>query len=366
MENALANADFVLAPKFVSVSFDLAPVVNIINSLSSLLKTERFTGLGEWITQTTASLSPEMKHQHRLVFEGFKFLFHEIHVAQQDWPDFPSFIDHLAAQDPVKLRDQALEKRCCCPPENSAEAQITPAQALGDLKTFIRLVASFEPDEEPDEPFLAEVHALLNDPPAMHKLVISHLRLMWHDVMRPEWERVLPLLKQTISAFQQMDFSHVTIQEALRIVTGREMPAPWEDKLTGVDRITFIPTAHIGPYIALIDDDHDISLLFGAHLPRQVASSTLSRSELLVRLNALADDTRLRILELLTQEDEVCAQDLITRLDLSQSSVSRHLSTLVSTSFVNERRRDVAKCYSLNPRRVEDTLHALTNFFKNK
>ena len=57
-------------------------------------------------------------------------------------------------------------------------------------------------------------------------------------------------------------------------------------------------------------------------------STALSRSELLVRLNALADETRLKIIELLTQNEEMCAQDFITMLDLSQSSASRHLRQL--------------------------------------
>jgi DNA-binding transcriptional ArsR family regulator len=105
-------------------------------------------------------------------------------------------------------------------------------------------------------------------------------------------------------------------------------------------------------------------LLFGARLPRgsQVVSSALTRAELLVRLNALADDARLRILELLTRHDELCAQDIIEHLNLSQSSVSRHLSQLNATGYIRERRKDVAKCYSLNTDRVVDTLRALTTF----
>ena len=80
---------------------------------------------------------------------------------------------------------------------------------------------------------------------------------------------------------------------------------------------------------------------------------------MLVRLNALADDTRLSILEMLVAEEELCAQDFINRLDLSQSSASRHLRQLTASGFLNERRRDVAKCYSLNSERIEDTMKAL-------
>jgi DNA-binding transcriptional ArsR family regulator len=107
--------------------------------------------------------------------------------------------------------------------------------------------------------------------------------------------------------------------------------------------------------------------MFGARLPAgaRVQSPALSRSELLVRLNALADDTRLEILELMTKHEELCAQDIITLLNLSQSSASRHLRQLSATGYLIERRRDVAKCYSLNLDRVEDTLQALRRFMKS-
>ena len=131
------------------------------------------------------------------------------------------------------------------------------------------------------------------------------------------------------------------------------------------------PSAHIGPYVSYFqsDDDEDvIQIIFGARLPEgaQVESPALSRSELLVRLNALADDTRLRMLELLTQQGELCAQDFITMLDLSQSSASRHLRQLTATGYVTERRREVAKCYSLNGKRLDDILQAMKLFLHRK
>jgi ArsR family transcriptional regulator len=91
-------------------------------------------------------------------------------------------------------------------------------------------------------------------------------------------------------------------------------------------------------------------------------SSALSRSDLLVRLSALTDDTRLRMLALLSQHDELCAQDIMVQLDLSQSAASRHLRQLSATGYITERRRDAAKCYSLNRERVDDTFRALDQF----
>ncbi len=91
-------------------------------------------------------------------------------------------------------------------------------------------------------------------------------------------------------------------------------------------------------------------------------SPDLSRSELLTRLNALADDTRLHILQALKDEGEQCSKHIMQQLELSQSATSRHLKQLSATGYLNERRKNGAKCYRLNMDRVEDTLEALSQF----
>jgi DNA-binding transcriptional ArsR family regulator len=154
------------------------------------------------------------------------------------------------------------------------------------------------------------------------------------------------------------------------VVTGRDLSGHWEEDLRNIRELVFIPSAHIGPYVRLVSRKEESIgyLIFGARLPEgtRVQSAALTRSELLVRFNALADDTRLQIIELLTEHDELCAQDIINLLDLSQSSASRHLRQLTATGYLTERRREVAKCYSLNIDRVEDTLQALRRFLKTK
>ncbi len=61
---------------------------------------------------------------------------------------------------------------------------------------------------------------------------------------------------------------------------------------------------------------------------------------------ALSDETRLRILALLTQ-GELCVADLMAVLQLPQSTVSRHLATLRTAGLVRDRRSKVYVHYSL-------------------
>jgi DNA-binding transcriptional ArsR family regulator len=109
-------------------------------------------------------------------------------------------------------------------------------------------------------------------------------------------------------------------------------------------------------------------LLFGARQPQGAVnlSPELSRSELLVRVTALADDTRLRILHFIAQNGEQRSPDVIRHLNLSQSAASRHLQQLSATGYLVERWREGSKWYSLNPDRIDDTFRALSRFLQTK
>ena len=63
---------------------------------------------------------------------------------------------------------------------------------------------------------------------------------------------------------------------------------------------------------------------------------------------ALADETRLRILNLL-YERELCVCDVMAVLDISQSKASRHLITLKRVGLANDRREAQWMHYSLVP-----------------
>lgn len=60
--------------------------------------------------------------------------------------------------------------------------------------------------------------------------------------------------------------------------------------------------------------------------------------ELAATLRALADDTRLQMLALLTKRGELCVCDFERALAVSQSSASRHLRHLLNARLVQSRR----------------------------
>jgi ArsR family transcriptional regulator len=62
---------------------------------------------------------------------------------------------------------------------------------------------------------------------------------------------------------------------------------------------------------------------------------------------SLDDETRLRILALLIEEDELCVCDLVAVLQLPQSTVSRQLSLLKNAGWLKDRREGVWILYSI-------------------
>ncbi|GIL14159.1 MAG: hypothetical protein BroJett038_28790 [Chloroflexota bacterium] len=365
----MADRDFILAPQTstITVSIALEPVYNALNSLMLVASPESRSGFGEWVLQTAAALPPDLARRHWLVFEAF---FAAIE-PEQNWPSFADYVDHLAMQEAVVLRDRAVSWICKKELEgiNVPDIETILRDKSAFLNTIEAIYARKNTEKDPMYDFeankqrYAEAHDLLQDPPALKALIINHLRTMWNNWFAPEWAHVLPMLQESVDAFRQLDYSRMTALEAVRTVTGRDFTGIWEE---WGEHLIFVPSAHIGPYVTRFEKDGAVLLIFGARLPEgaRVTSPALSRSELLVRLSALADDTRLQILELLTQHDELCAQDVIEMLNLSQSAASRHLRQLTATGYLIERRREVAKCYSLNPRRVDDTLQALKRFLR--
>ena len=349
-----------------SISFGLEPAFNALHSLMLLTKVDQLSGLDEWVTRTAASLSPDRRYMNQVVLIGV----HYAVVPTRSWSRFSLYLDDLARQNPVALRDRVFNAYFSIGKHKIGSTDGLMKPAVADMLADQALYFSFlrERFETFDEEIEAAAHVLLNDPPKLQETVVSHLRYMWTHVMSGEWENVQPLLQTCVDAYRQIDFSGKTIIEAIQQVV-EQQPDDWCQKVAGeADRVVFIPSAHVGPYQGRYLVNRTLYLLFGARQPRGALdlSPELSRSELLVRVAALADDTRLRLLHFIAQNGEQRSPDIIRQLDLSQSAASRHLQQLSATGYLTERWREGSKWYSLNPDRLDDTFRALTRFLQTK
>lgn len=358
-------SELVLTAPASTIEFDLEPAFNNIYTLVLLNYSEKLSGLDDWVTRTWNTMSPERRHNNRLVMEGLHFAV----VPIRSFKSFEEYLNDLTITDPITLRDRLLDRLVC--PKVDAKGQTIPPrytpEDLLDKETYIRFLLERHPDDT-DVELEREANDYFTDPPRMHALILYHLQTMWREVLQPEWNRVRPLLQEAVSAFRAQDFAKLSPVEVARRVAGQELSPYLEAHLQKIKHLTLAPSAHIGPYLGKFAYEEKLWMLFGAHLPAGAGtvSPALTRSELVVRLSALNDDTRLRILELLSKRDELCAQDVITLLDLSQPAASRHLRQLTATGYVTERRREGNKCYALNRERFEDTCELMNRFLGNR
>jgi DNA-binding transcriptional ArsR family regulator len=173
------------------------------------------------------------------------------------------------------------------------------------------------------------------------------------------------MLTDAVMAFGKTDFSTMSRDQAAKYIIGREVNHEFCEKINqDAKHLVFVPSTHNGPYLGQFQYKNAQGLIFGARLPQdtEVHAPDLSRNEITIRLSALADDVRLHIMKLIAEEGELRSQDIMDRLDLSQSAASRHLKQLSATGYLVERRCSGAKCYSLNSERVQDTLRAVSAF----
>jgi ArsR family transcriptional regulator len=82
--------------------------------------------------------------------------------------------------------------------------------------------------------------------------------------------------------------------------------------------------------------------------------------ELATLFKALADESRLRILNLLIKSGELCVCDIEATTGFTQTKVSRHLAYLKEAGLVRDRRQGLWMLYSIARPRSEEQRHLLT------
>ncbi|MDX1413518.1 MAG: metalloregulator ArsR/SmtB family transcription factor [Candidatus Promineifilaceae bacterium] len=357
-----AAVQTIIDPQTNIIEVALEPANNALHSLMLLIKAEKLTGLDPWVGRTIAALSATEYQTHRLVMLGLHYAVY----PERSWSSFPAYLSHLENADPIYLRDRMLDMYLNMPCQGVETAQYeTMEDVLRSAEDYLTFLTNRFGSELVDEELEKQAYTYAVNPTALKLLVVSHLRSMWEQHLAAEWSRVKPMLQASVEAFQAIDLNGMQRIEAAEFVTGHSLSGKsWAKWLEKAERVVFMPSAHVGPYFGQFKQGETLGLVFGARLPEgtNITAPDLSRQEIVVRLSALADDTRLRILRLVFEHGEHSSQDIMHELDLSQSATSRHLKQLSANGYLIERRCEGAKCYSLNEERIHDTLRAIALF----
>jgi DNA-binding transcriptional ArsR family regulator len=339
----------------IEVGLDQAQALFV--DLTLLTKIETYEGLHPWVARTAAEMGDELRQRNLVVLNG---LFYAL-IPKKRYSDFPAYVDDLASEPAELWIERLFAEYEAIECKQPVEASHQRSELLADPELYLTFLRQRFPAEAIYEEVERQVHRWLSHPQEMQAAVIEHMRTMWQTYLRAAWERSMPMLDESVKAFRETRWPGLDRPALAEWITGHEFDDWKLDMLAAARQVRFVPSAHVGPYVTLLPASGTLWIIFGARVPAgaRARSAALSRSELLVRLNALADDSRLQILGLCAEQGEMCAQDLIEAIQLSQSSASRHLRQLVATGYLIERRQESAKCYRLNPVQLEATLTAL-------
>lgn len=299
----MQNSPFSLpTAQTVQVSAALETVPNIL--LSAWAMTADEVAADAWIAQAAERLSPAQREANRLIFAGFGAAL----LSEEPVADFPSYLALLAA----------------CPDGEFEERLVEAMQGVS-------------------EPVLrAQAEDWLGSTPAPKQRIIEHLTWLWEMLLAPEWQRHTRLLTKMTQSINDVIFSQPQWRAtnpfyALRFLLQTEPEESQLAQLSGVERIVLVWSPHLLAHCTHPGRGDTLWVVRKID-PQLLRRDPLRRAEVLGPLNALADDTRLRILELLVEHGEQRAQEIIAQLGGSQGNVSRHLKQLVGAGFVRERR----------------------------
>jgi DNA-binding transcriptional ArsR family regulator len=345
------------AQKNVEVS--LSPTRNVFSSMLLLAQDSGEPGIHEWISKTRASMTKKELENHTLALVGFFFAL----LPDEGQITFPAYLNQLEKADPTALRDKMLNAYARI--WHETDTKVSWSEALDSADSYIEFLKSRFADEYVDVNLEKQAYDYVIAPTAMKDFLVGHMTWLWKTYFEAEWKRVEPLLLDSVRSFKNTDLTKMSRVEAASYVTGQDVSnANWCKKLDAVKRVIFIPNPHIGPYVHAHVVHDSLQVFFGARQPEGTGDRIpeLDRAEIVARISALADDTRLHILQLVAERGEIRVQEILEIINLSQPSVSRYLTQLTASGYLQERRENGAKVYILNKDRIHKTLKAVNAF----
>lgn len=356
----MSDAGFISDRSPAQIRVAAEPLCNALCSLCILAQDVENTS--PWVARTKQAMGSE-EHQLAEVVCSVPQL-----VRGSTATEVPQFIEELTSRDAESMVSVTFEHLA----EKTQTYLPKPVShgALHDEETYVttvRALMSEKPDAF-DEREVREEFALLADPKRYKARIVDALGTLWERYLAPEWPHALEMINTSVQALRSVAIPGDTFGERLRYLAKRDyIPEDWISLGSEIEELIYIPSPHIGPYLLMIDHTPTTARLVGrAWAPEgaSVASVELDRSEILIRLEAISDETRLRILELAATSGTLTTADVMDRLQLSQSSASRHLTQLAATGMLTVDASEKTKRYRLNQRRIEETWGSLSGLLK--
>ncbi len=317
----------------ITSTIALEPVQQTLLSMALLTAHTQPIITEPWLTEISSQLSPATVQTNRLLFNGLANGLTE-QRDELNFANFPAFLASLAAADPNRLAS----------------------------------LVKVDPDAPLATELQAEIAQLRAEPVALQQRIVSHLRTLWQSYFAVSWEKKQSMMSYMASELNTRSWPTSSPNALIRAFIRRPVPEWLAGQLGGVEKIIFVPSPYLHFQAARFAAPTTLHIFLWADFwVWPMRTEPIQRTEVLRAISALDDETRLQILEILAASEEVRAQEIIARLAVGQSTVSRHLKQLVNAGFVNEERAgDTNKIYRLQRERIGEVTYSLSQLLSEE
>lgn len=339
--------------------------LELLSTVSLVSVVHDFEGLGTWLLEAASAIPARLRRDLDLALRltGYPQAVSEVLAAAVLGPGAPGhasadalFAD-IAALDAATCRQmvedvvaKSIQRRELVV-EPSAQSLLADDELLEDLLRQLDIPVD-----------VAEAAQLLRAPTEWRDLLLSCLQRFWERVYREQWAQTQGQLLRNVEFHRRQTYSG-DISTIFTAVTGRQIPDRVRPRLSDVEHIRFVPSLYLGPYVSMLFNDANVTIFYnGEGTPVADTAARIPIDDLYHPLTALADKTRLSIVAMLDGR-ELYAQEIVDRLGISQSAVSRHLQLMVDMKVLNVRRGERgAKFYSINTTTLQHVAQQLSEF----
>lgn len=358
--------ELVIGRPALQVSAAVSLPLDLVSAMSLLYRAVPGSGLDPWLVTTRRALPPHLQADLDLLhgFSGRLLYYMEEPIMRFEplredrldagFDDLIAFLDGMPAETYRELAVRAIDRvhadigTGLVAPSDDSETRwrryIEPALTTADAD---------------------EVLGLLFNAESLKTRTVELVRGVWESGYREEYaarQDELRGAERVARAAATRGFGM-----AFAELTGNRLPATLVTSLNDVVAATFCPSAHLGSYVSYVIYPPHVVIFFGTlhalgtptdALEEEESSlaaasaGTMTSDDLLESLRALGDANRLRILDLL-RGGELYAQEIVGRLGIAQSAVSRHLSQLERTGLIRVEPRRGMKYYAVDHGRLE-------------
>jgi DNA-binding transcriptional ArsR family regulator len=223
------------------------------------------------------------------------------------------------------------------------------------------------------EPSRRLAELLLADPAKFTQQFVCLLEDYWESTFAVEWEWVEPRLQESVIESERLLATsgiwsvlgklprHCRVNPAKRELQ-IDLPHEHTVDVSMSNPLVLCPSCFVWPHLRVnCDRPWPTTLVYATPQQSREAQQRMPPEELLGALRALADDTRLRVLKLISERPRT-TQELAPLVGLSPAGLSKTLGRLNDAGLIVGRREGYYVVYSLAPGRIDAVSTAIHDF----